>query len=130
MEKKTQAKVVLSTTGYRRSEAVERNTEAITVPGPEENTVLEITPYHSLGLAQIATMTIEQSQRIVEYLRRQSKVLEELERTNLLLDVTYVPERSWNEHTLQKIPAGSAVFPVLELETVPILHVRQYLSSH
>ena len=128
MGQNTRAKVALSTTGYRGSEVAEKNTEAITIPGPEKNTVLEITPYPSLGMAQIATMTSEQSQRIADYLRRQSKVLEELDETDLLLDLTYVPARSWNERTFRRIPAGSAVFRVLELETVPILHVKQYLS--
>ncbi len=128
MRRRTRARIILSTTGYSSSKAVEKNTETITVQDSDRNTVLEITPYPSLGVAQVATMTFEQSQKIAEYLRRHSRVLKELERADLLVDITYVPSRSWNESTFKRIPAGSAVFPVLELATVPISHVEEHLS--
>jgi len=128
MPPKTRAKVARSTTAYGKLEIVERNTEAVSLRDPENNLVMEVTPYPSLGIAQVVRMTTEQSRKVAEYTMKQSGVLRELGRTDLLLDITYVSERNWSKTPLRKIPAGTAVFPVLEVRTVPLEQVKQYLT--
>lgn len=128
MDDKSRAKVARSVTTYRGLELVEDNTEAVTISDPQHNVVVEITPYPGTGLAQIVTMTDEQSRRITGYLRKQSRVLRELNRTELLLDITYIPEKKWRDDTLAKVHKGSALFPVMDLRTVPIGRVKQHLS--
>ena len=128
MERLAVAKVALSVAAYRGFSIQETSTEAFSILDREKGLVLEITPYRNLGVAQIVTMTLDQSRRIAEYSKKQSEILREMGRNDLFLDVTYVAEKNWNKATLGRIPAGSAVFPVLEEKTVPIQHVKPYLS--
>ena len=125
---KTGAKVARSTTAYGKLEIVERDTEAVSLRDPENNLVMEVTPYPGLGLAQVVMMTPDQSRKVAEYTLKQSGVLRELGRTDLLLDITYVPERNWSKASLRRIPAGTAVFPVLDVRTVPLEQVKRYLT--
>jgi len=113
---------------YQGSRIEQVGTEALSIRDTERNIVLEITPYPTLGIAQVVTMTSEQSRKVAEYSNSQSKILKEIGRAELLLDITYLPERNWNQTALIPIPAGSAVFPVLDAKTVPIERVKRYLS--
>lgn len=116
-----------STTSYGGVEIAQDDTEAISLVEPKSLLVVEITPYPSLGIAQVVRMTHEQSKRITDYTRK-SRVLKEVARTDLLLDITYVPQRNWSETVLRKIPAGTAIFPVVDVETLPIEKAKKYLS--
>ena len=127
MSERVRAKVSLSIAAYQHSRLEQIDTEAVSIHDAERNVVLEITPYPSHGIAQVVTMTPNQSRKIAEYSRSQSKILKEIGGAELLLDITYVPERNWDRRTPVEIPAGSAVFPVLDAKTVPIESVKPYL---
>src|SRR5205823_8773522 len=127
MSERVRAKVSLSIAAYQHSRLEQIDTEAVSIHDAERNVVLEITPYPSHGIAQVVTMTPNQSRKIAEYSRSQSKILKEIGGAGLLLDITYVPERNWDRRTPVEIPAGSAVFPVLDAKTVPIESVKPYL---
>ena len=128
MNQINRVRILKSTTAYGDKELNQENTQAVTFPNRENNLLVEVTPYPSLGLAQIVTMTPEQARRVMDYSVKRSKMLRDLRREDLLLDITLVPERSWRDKLLSKIPAGSAVFPVRELRTVPIGTVKHHLS--
>jgi len=127
MSERVRAKVSLSIAVYQHSRLEQIDTEAVSIHDAERNVVLEITPYPSHGIAQVVTMTPNQSRKIAEYSRSQSKILKEIGGAELLLDITYVPERNWDRTMPVEIPAGSAVFPVLDAKTVPIESVKPYL---
>ena len=127
MSERVRAKVSLSIAAYQHSRLEQIDTEAVSIHDAERNVVLEITPYPSHGIAQVVTMTPNQSRKIAEYSRSQSKILKEIGGAELLLDITYVPERNWDRTMPVEIPAGSAVFPVLDAKTVPIESVKPYL---
>ncbi len=124
MHERTRTTVVRSVTSYETVEIAVDNTETVSFPDKNGKLVVEITPYPGMGIAQVVTMTMEQSTKIAKYARRQSKILAELGRTDLVLDVTYVPEEKWSEDILRRVPGGSALFPILSLKTVPIQHVK------
>jgi len=105
----------------------EIRTEAFSFLDTERDLVMEITPCPRLGVAHIVTMTGDQARRVSEYVRTRSEMLHELGLTDHLLDITYVPTRSWNQENLKTIPRGSSVFPVLEAKTVPINAVKPLL---
>ncbi len=128
MHERTQTKIVRSATSYEKVEVAVDNTETVSFPDKNGKLVVEITPYRSMGIAQVVAMTTEQSTKIANYARRQSKILTELGRTDLLLDVTYVPEEKWTDDILRRIRGGSAVFPILSLRTVPIEYVKHLLQ--
>ncbi len=115
-------------TSYETVEIAVDNTEAVSFPDKNGKLVVEITPYPNMGIAQVVTMTTEQSKKIGDYARRQTKTLIELGRTDLLLDVTYVPEEKWRDDLLRRVPGGSAVFPIVSLKTVPMEHVKHLLQ--
>jgi len=127
MSERVRAKVSLSIAAYQHSRLEQIDTEAVSIHDAERNVVLEITPYPSHGIAQVVTMTPNQSRKIAEYSRSQSKILKEIGGAGLLLDITYVPERNWDRRTPVEIPASSSVFPVLDAKTVPIESVKPYL---
>ena len=124
----SRVKVALSMAAYQESRIEQVDTEAVSIEDKERQIVLEITAYSALGIAQVVAMTPEQSRNVAEFSNSQSKMLNEIGGAELLLDITYVPERNWNRRTRIPIPAGSAVFPVLDAKTVPIEHVKRYLS--
>ena len=105
-------------------EITEESTEAVTFPDKNGNLIVEITPYPSMGIAQVVIMSPEQSREIAEYTRRQCNILQELGKADLLLDITYIPEEKWKDEILRRVPAGSTVFPVADLRTVPLEHVK------
>ncbi len=92
MHERIQITVARSVTSYETVEIGVDNTAAVSFPDKNGNLVVEITPYPSMGIAQVVTMTTKQSKKITDYARRHSKILVELGRADLLLDVTYVPE--------------------------------------
>ncbi len=122
-------RVELSSAAYKGQLREEAGTEAFSIIDQERDLVLEITPCPRLGVAHVVTMTGEQARKISEYSRKRSDMLRELGRTDLLLDITYVPTRGWNEENLRSIPGGSTIFPVLDAKTVPISLVKALVSS-
>ncbi len=120
-------RVRLSSAAYNGQLREESDTEAISIFDSGRDLVMEITPCPRLGVAHVVTMTEDQARRVSEYSKAQSKMLRELGRTNLLLDITYVPARNWNRETLRTIPSGSALFPVLDAKTVPINALKTLL---
>jgi len=61
MSGRVRAKVSLSIAAYQHSRLEQVDTEAVSIQDAERNVVLEITPYPSHGIAQVVTMTPEQS---------------------------------------------------------------------
>ena len=127
MGRKKRVRIELTSAAYNGQLREESDTEAFSIVDSERDVVMEITPCPRLGVAHVVTMTNDQARKVSEYSRAHSKMLRELGRTNLLLDITYVPERNWNHETLRTIPGGSAVFPVLDAKTVPIDALKQFL---
>ncbi len=119
----------LTSASYNGRMVEEIRTEAFSFLDSERDLVIEITPCPRLGVAHIVTMTGDQARKVSEYARTRSEMLHELGQTNLLLDITYVPSRSWNQENLRTIPRGSSVFPVLDAKTVPINAVKPLLSQ-
>ena len=119
----------LTSASYNGRMVEDIRTEAFSFLDAERDLVMEITPCPRLGVAHVVTMTGDQARRVSEYTRTRSEMLHELGRTDLLLDITYVPTRSWNRENLRAIPRGSSVFPVLDAKTVPINAVKPLLSQ-
>src|SRR5436309_16134576 len=107
MSERVRAKVSLSIAAYQHSRLEQIDTEAVSIHDAERNVVLEITPYPSHGIAQVVTMTPEQSRQVAEHSRSQTQILRDIGGAKLLLDITYVPERTCNWTTPVEITAGS-----------------------